>query len=157
MTNSIVFNSNFLLYKPLTHISSSSHHNLQSNLLFKAKNLSSLFKTLSAILSTPWLPKRRPLKMFLHHQEEQPRNNLKISYSSTQIGQRLALFRKRKIISSKFISQTTLEKMGCYDEDRIMLENMGMYNFSFNAYPTYPSLVYEFLSSYCLRNKESIC
>ena len=51
------------------------------------------------------------------------------------------------------MSQVTLEKMGCYNEVKTMLENMGMYNFSFNAYHTYPSLVYELLSPYCLRTQ----
>ena len=49
------------------------------------------------------------------------------------------------------MSQSTLEKLGCNNEVRTMLENVGIYHFTFNPHPTSPSLVYEFLSSYCLR------
>ena len=83
--------------------------------------------------------------------KEQPKKQPPISYSSTQIRQRLTHFKERKIISSKFISRAILEKIGCYNEVRILLENVGMYNFPFNAYPTYPSLVHKFLVTYCLR------
>ena len=49
------------------------------------------------------------------------------------------------------MSQATLEKMGCYNEVRTLLENVGIYGFSFNAYATDPSLVHEFFASFCLR------
>ena len=49
------------------------------------------------------------------------------------------------------MSQVTLNKMGCYNRIRILLENASIYGFAFNVYPTYPSLVHEFLASYFLR------
>ena len=46
------------------------------------------------------------------------------------------------------MSQATVDKMGCL---KPLLENASIYGFTFNAYPTYPSLVHEFLAFYCLR------
>ena len=34
---------------------------------------------------------------------------------------------------------------------RTMLDKVGIYNFAFEPLPTYPSLVIEFLSTFCLR------
>ena len=49
------------------------------------------------------------------------------------------------------MSQATLERMGCYNEVKTILERVGIYNFAFEVLPTYPSLVLEILSTFYLR------
>ena len=53
------------------------------------------------------------------------------------------LFSKRKIISLKFMSQSTLEKMGYFEEVQTMFNRVGIYKFSFEALLTYPYLLLE--------------
>ena len=49
------------------------------------------------------------------------------------------------------MSQSTLEKIGCYEEVQSLLDRVGIYHFAFEPLHTYPSLVIEFLSTFCLR------
>ena len=49
------------------------------------------------------------------------------------------------------MSLVALEKLGCLNEVKNLLENIGIRSLAFDPYPTYPSLAYEFLSSYGLR------
>ena len=63
----------------------------------------------------------------------------------------MAQFGKRIIIPSEYMSQAILEKMRGHEEVKYMLERVNIYDFAFEPLPTYPSLVIEFLSTYCLR------
>lgn len=76
-----------------------------------------------------------------------------ISYSSSQLRQRSQQFGQRKIISSKFMSQSTLEKMDFFEEVQSLLDRIGIFHFAFEPFPTYPSLVIEFLSTFTLRTQ----
>ena len=48
--------------------------------------------------------------------------------------------------------EATLQLLGCYDEIKDLLLGSGLFQFAFNALPSYPSLIIEFLSSFTLRS-----
>ena len=48
--------------------------------------------------------------------------------------------------------ESTLQNLGCYDEIKELLLRGGLFQFAFNALPSYPSLIIEFLSSFTLRS-----
>ena len=48
--------------------------------------------------------------------------------------------------------EDTLKAIGYFDEIKDLLLVSGLFQFSFNALPSYPSLIVEFLSSYTLRS-----
>ena len=74
------------------------------------------------------------------------------SYSSQEIKKRASQFSKRSIIPSRFIHEATLQNLGCFDEIKDLLLGSGLFQFVFNALPSYPSLIVEFLSSFTLRS-----
>ena len=74
------------------------------------------------------------------------------SYSTQDIKKRASLFSKRPIAPSRFIHEATLKAIGCYDEIQDLLLGSGLFQFAFNALPSYPSLIIEFLSSFTLHS-----
>ena len=48
--------------------------------------------------------------------------------------------------------EATFKAIGCYDEIKDLLLSSGLFLFAFNALPSYPSLIIEFLSSFTLRS-----
>ena len=48
--------------------------------------------------------------------------------------------------------ESTLKSIGCYDEIKELLLRGEMFNFTFNALPSYPTLIIEFFSSFTLRS-----
>ena len=44
--------------------------------------------------------------------------------------------------------ESTLQKLSCYDEIKELLLRGGLFQFVFNALPSYPSLIIKFLSSF---------
>ena len=74
-----------------------------------------------------------------------------LSYSNSQIRQRTIAFSQRIYIPSRFMSSDTLRELGVLDEVHDMLERVGLLQMAFDTLPTFPSLVSEFLASFCLR------
>ena len=77
--------------------------------------------------------------------------NPPLSYSNSEVKERMAKFSKRKIIPSRYMSKVGLDSLGCFEIVQTLLLHMGMFNFAFTPYSTIPKLVIEFLSTYCLR------
>ena len=50
------------------------------------------------------------------------------------------------------MDEATLQLLGYYDEIKDLLLGSGLFQFAFNALPSYPSLIIEFLSSFTLRS-----
>ena len=73
-----------------------------------------------------------------------------ISYSLQDIKKRASLFSKRTIAPSRFMHKDTLKVIGCFDEVQNLLLVSGLFQFSFQALPSYPSLIIEFLYSFTL-------
>ena len=48
--------------------------------------------------------------------------------------------------------EDTLKAIGCFDEIKNFLLVSGLFQFAFQALPSYPSLIIEFLSSFTLRS-----
>ena len=46
--------------------------------------------------------------------------------------------------------ESTLKSLSCFNEVKELLLRGGMFDFSFNALPSYPTLIIEFLSSFSL-------
>ena len=74
------------------------------------------------------------------------------SYSSQEIKKRASQFFKRSIVPLRFMHEATLQTLGCFDEVKDLLLRSGLFQFSFNALSSYPSLIVEFLSSFTLRS-----
>ena len=74
------------------------------------------------------------------------------SYSSQEIKKRASQFSKRSIVPSRFMHEATLQNLSCFDEIKDLLLSSGLFQFAFNALPSYPSLIVEFLSSFTLRS-----
>ena len=72
------------------------------------------------------------------------------SYSSQEIMKRASQFSKRSFVASWFMHETTLQNLGCYDEIKELHLRGGLFQFAFNALPSYPSLIIKFLSSFTL-------
>ena len=84
-------------------------------------------------------------------QETSTKKTKKLSHSPTfyspqDIKKRASLFSKRSIVPSRFMHEATLKAIGCYDEIKDLLLSSGLFLFTFNALPSYPSLIIEFLS-----------
>ena len=79
------------------------------------------------------------------------KRNPPISYTNSEIKERMSKFSKRKIIPSRYMSKVGLDALGCFEIVQTLLTHMGMFNFAFTPFITIPKLVIEFLSSYCLR------
>ena len=80
------------------------------------------------------------------------RTHSPFSYSSQEIKKKVSQFSKRSFIPSRFMHESTLQNLGCYDEIKELLLRGGLFQFAFNALPSYPSLIIEFLSSFTLRS-----
>ena len=65
---------------------------------------------------------------------------------------RTSLFSKRTIAPSRVMHEDTLKAIGCFDEVKNLLLVSGLFQFTFNALPSYPTLIVEFLSSFTLRS-----
>ena len=74
------------------------------------------------------------------------------SYSSQEIKKRASLLSKRFIVASRFMHEATLQLLGCYDEIKDLILGSSLFQFAFNALPSYASLIVEFLSSLTLRS-----
>ena len=74
------------------------------------------------------------------------------SYSSQEIKKRASQFFKRSIVPLRFMHEATLQTLGCFDEVKDLLLRSGLFQFSFNALSSYPSLIVEFLSSFTPRS-----
>ena len=74
------------------------------------------------------------------------------SYSSQDIEKRASIFSKRTIAPSRFMHKDTLKAIGCFDEIQNLLLVSGLFQVAYNALPSYPSLIVEFLSSFTLRS-----
>ena len=90
-------------------------------------------------------------------QEESTKKTKKLShsptlYSSQDIKKRASLFSKRTIAPSRFMHEDTLKIIGCFNEVQNLLLVSGLFQFSFQALLSYPSLIIEFLSSFILRS-----
>ena len=73
-------------------------------------------------------------------------------YSSQDIKKRASLFSKRTIAPSRFMHEDTFKAIGCFDEIQNLLLVSRLFQFAFQALPSYPSLIIEFLSSFILRS-----
>ena len=60
------------------------------------------------------------------------------SYSSLDIKKRASLFSKRTIAPSRFMHEDTLKIIGCFDEVQNLLLVSGLFQFAFQALPSYP-------------------
>ena len=49
------------------------------------------------------------------------------------------------------MSKVTVQELGVFDEVLVLLERVSLSQMAFDFLPTYPSLVIEFLATYCLR------
>ena len=90
-------------------------------------------------------------------QETSTKKTKKLSHSPTfyspqDIKKRASLFSKRSIVPSRFMHEAILKSISCYDEIKDLLLSSGLFQFSFNALPSCPSLIVEFLSSFNLRS-----
>ena len=74
------------------------------------------------------------------------------SYSTQDIKKRASLFSKRTIAPSRFMHEDTLKAIGYFDEVKNLLLVSGLFQVTFNALPSYPSLIIKFLSSFTLRS-----
>ena len=74
------------------------------------------------------------------------------SYSSQDIKKRASFFSKRTIVPSRFMNEDTLKAIGCFDEIQNLLLVSRLFQFAFNALPSYHSLIVEFFSSFTLRS-----
>ena len=50
------------------------------------------------------------------------------------------------------MQEDTLKVIGCFEEIKDLLLVSGLFQFTFNAPPSYPSLIIEFLSTFTLRS-----
>ena len=50
------------------------------------------------------------------------------------------------------MDESTLTKLGCFDEVKNLLSNVGLLTYPFTTLHSYQSLIVEFLSSYTLRS-----
>ena len=48
--------------------------------------------------------------------------------------------------------EETLKKLGCYDEVKELLTNVGLFDYAFHPLYSYQSLIMEFISLYTLRS-----
>ena len=71
--------------------------------------------------------------------------NPPLSYSSSEVKERMTKFSKRKIIPSRYMSKVGLDSLGCFEIVQTLLLHMGMFNFAFTPFITIPKLVIEFL------------
>ena len=74
------------------------------------------------------------------------------SYSSQEIKKSASQFFKRSFVASRFMHETTLQNLSCYDEIKELLLRGGLFQFAFNGLASYPSLIIECLSSFTLRS-----
>ena len=50
--------------------------------------------------------------------------------------------------------EPTLKALGCYEEVKELLSNIGLFEYAFNPLPSYQSLIVEFLLSFVLRYEQ---
>ena len=74
------------------------------------------------------------------------------SYSREELRKRISQFQKRRFAPSRFMDESTLTKLGCLDEVKDLLSNVGLLTYPFTPLHFYQSLIFEFLSSYTLRS-----
>ena len=74
------------------------------------------------------------------------------SYSREELRKIISQFQKRSFVPSRFMDESTLTKLGYFDEVKNLLSNVGLLTYPFTPLHSYQSLIVEFLSSYTLRS-----
>lgn len=90
-------------------------------------------------------------------QEALPKKTKKLahsptSYSSQEIKKRASQFSKRVIAPSRFMLENTLKELGCFDEIQNLLLIGGLFQYDFQALPSFLIVIIEFLSTFTLRS-----
>ena len=110
------------------------------------------FSHYSLLSMAPKKPPQEPSSsQELSSKKDKPkRTHSPFSYSSQEIKKRASQFSKRSFIPSRFMHELSLKSLSCYDEIKELLLRGEMFKFSFNALPSYPTLIIEFLSSFTI-------
>jgi ATHILA ORF-1 family len=86
-------------------------------------------------------------------QEQWPENNLpcrviKWAARATQCRKNFDLFQKRKFVPSCYLDVLTMRTLGIYDEVKLLLSEIGLWDVFIMEQPSYKTLTLEFLSSF---------
>jgi ATHILA ORF-1 family len=86
-------------------------------------------------------------------QEQWPENNLpyrdiKWAARATQCRKNFDLFKKRKFVPSRYLDVLTMRTLDIYDEVKLLLSEIGLWDVLITKQPSYKTLTLEFLSSF---------